>query len=85
MATATLVNVKAGIGGGFNLQTSGNGAGKGGTCGGDSGGPVFLGDTTSNLIVAVTSYGLNEWCRGTDFAYRTDLPDVYAWIVSFLD
>lgn len=84
MATETLVNVKAGIGGGFNLQTSGNGAGKGGTCSGDSGGPVFLGDTTSNLIVGVTSYGLNEWCRGTDFAYRTDLPEVYAWIQDFL-
>lgn len=85
MATETLVNVKAGLGGGFNLQTSGNGAGKGGTCHGDSGGPVFLGDTSSNLIVGVTSYGLNEWCRGTDFAYRTDTTDVYNWIVSFLD
>ena len=31
MATETSVNVKAGIGGGFNLQTSLNGAGKGGT------------------------------------------------------
>ena len=45
---------------------------------------VFLGDTTSNLIVGVTSYGLNEWCRGTDFAYRTDTEAVYDWIVSFL-
>jgi hypothetical protein len=84
MATQKLVNVKAGIGGGFNLQTVGNGAGMGGTCHGDSGGPVFLGDTSSNLIVGVTSYGLNEWCRGTDFAYRTDLPEVYAWIQDFL-
>ena len=84
MATAKLVNVKAGVGGGFNLQTQGNGAGLGGTCGGDSGGPVFLGDTPSNTIVAVTSYGLNAWCKGTDFAYRTDLPAVYAWITDFL-
>jgi secreted trypsin-like serine protease len=85
MATSTLINVKAGLGGGFNLQTNGNGGGRGGTCGGDSGGPVFLGDTPSNLIVGVTSYGLNEWCRGTDFAYRTDTADVYAWVTSFLD
>lgn len=84
MATSTLVNVKAGLGGGFNLQTVGNGNGLGGTCGGDSGGPVFLGDTTSNTIVGVTSYGLNAWCRGTDFAYRTDLEEVHAWITSFL-
>ena len=68
-----------------NPSRRGNGADKGGTCHGDSGGPVFLGDTASNLIVGVTSYGLNEWCRGTDFAYRTDLEDVYAWISSFLD
>jgi hypothetical protein len=46
---------------------------------------VFLGDTTSNLIAGVTSNGLNEWCGGTDFAYRTDLEEVYDWIVSFLD
>jgi hypothetical protein len=26
---------------GFNLQTVGNGKGEGGTCSGDSGGPVF--------------------------------------------
>lgn len=84
MATSKLVNVKAGLGGGFNLQTVGNGAGMGGTCSGDSGGPVFLGDTSSNTIVAVTSYGLNPWCRGTDFAYRTDLQAVYDWIQSFL-
>ena len=84
MATSKLVNVKAGVGGGFNLQTVGNGAGLGGTCSGDSGGPVFLGDTSSNLIVAVTSFGLNEWCRGTYFAYRTDIEPVYDWIVSFL-
>jgi hypothetical protein len=84
MASSTLVNVKAGLGGGFNLQTVGNGAGLGGTCSGDSGGPVFLGDTSSNLIVGVTSYGLNQWCRGTDFAYRTDIDAVYDWIVAFL-
>ena len=53
---------------------------RGGTCSGDSGGPVFLGDFESNLIVGVTSFGLNALCRGTDFAYRIDHPDVLAWI-----
>ena len=46
----------------------------------DSGGPVFLGPTTSNLIVGVTSFGLNSLCRGTDFAYRTDTVAVLTWI-----
>lgn len=85
MAEATLVNLNSALNAGFNLQTSGNGAGKGGTCNGDSGGPVFFGDFSSNLIVGITSFGLNSLCRGTDFAYRIDQPDVLAWIQSFLD
>jgi hypothetical protein len=85
MAEATLVNLRSAWNAGFNLQTNGNGAGKGGTCNGDSGGPVFFGDYSSNLIVGVTSFGLNSLCRGTDFAYRIDQPDVLAWIQSFLD
>jgi hypothetical protein len=31
---------------------------------------------SSNLIVAVTSFGLNAYCRGADFAYRTDTEAV---------
>jgi trypsin len=82
MANETLVNLRSAQTGGFNLQTQGNGNGRGGTCSGDSGGPVFLGDVNSNLIVGVTSFGLNALCRGTDFAYRIDNPDVLAWIAS---
>ena len=81
MAESRLVNVKGGLNQGFNLQTSGNGGGRGGTCSGDSGGPVFLGGFSSNLIVAVTSFGLNSYCRGADFAYRTDTEAVLAWIL----
>jgi len=58
----------------------GNGKGEGGTCNGDSGGPVFYGGYESNIIVAVTSFGLNSLCRGTDYAYRTDTDAVIAWI-----
>jgi hypothetical protein len=79
-AEATLVNLNSALNAGFNLQTNGNGAGKGGTCNGDSGGPVFLGGYDSDLVVAVTSFGLNSLCRGTDFAYRIDQPDVLDWI-----
>jgi hypothetical protein len=80
MALAKLVNLNSALNAGFNLQTQGNGTGKGGTCNGDSGGPVFLGDFESDLVVAVTSFGLNSLCRGTDFAYRIDQPDVLEWI-----
>jgi len=83
MARSTLVNLNSALNAGFNLQTQGNGGGRGGTCSGDSGGPVFLGDFESNLIVGVTSFGLNALCRGTDFAYRIDHPDVLAWIAEY--
>ncbi|MBS1179337.1 MAG: hypothetical protein H6R06_3749 [Proteobacteria bacterium] len=80
MAQSTLVNLNSAQTDGFNLQTQGNGNGRGGTCSGDSGGPVFLGGSKSNLVVAVTSFGLNSLCRGTDFGYRVDRQEVLDWI-----
>jgi secreted trypsin-like serine protease len=80
MAQSTLVNLNSALNDGFNLQTQGNGAGRGGTCNGDSGGPVFLGPYSSNEVVAVTSFGLNTLCRGTDFAFRVDTAAVQAWM-----
>jgi hypothetical protein len=82
MGLSTLVNLNSAQNDGFNLQTQGNGDGRGGTCSGDSGGPVFLGGTESNLIVGVTSFGLNQLCRGTDFAYRIDRQEVLDWIAN---
>lgn len=82
MGESTLVNLNSSLNDGFNLQTQGNGNGRAGTCSGDSGGPVFLGNARSNLIVAVTSFGLNALCRGTDFAYRIDRKDVLNFIES---
>ena len=79
MAESKLVNLNGGNNAGFNLQTNGNGNGRGGTCSGDSSGPVFY-TASSNRIVAVTSFGLNSYCRGTDFAYRTDRGAVLAWM-----
>ena len=82
MALSQLVNLNSGLNAGFNLQTVGNGTGQGGTCNGDSGGPVFYGGYESNTVVGVTSFGLNNLCRGTDFAFRTDQPAVIEWILA---
>ena len=80
MAKSTLVNLNSANNDGYNLQTQGNGDDRGGTCSGDSGGPVFLGGSDSNLIVGVTSFGFNALCRGTDFAYRVDRAEALEWI-----
>jgi Trypsin len=85
MAFSHLVNLNSGLNAGFNLQTSGNGTGQGGTCNGDSGGPVFYGGYESNTIVGVTSFGLNNLCRGTDFAFRTDQQAVIDWILATVE
>ncbi len=54
---------------------------QGGTCFGDSGGPVFDGDT--NLIVAVTSFGISPNCTGFDGAYRIDQQDDLDFLATF--
>jgi V8-like Glu-specific endopeptidase len=65
------------------LQTNGsttNGKDTGTTCFGDSGGPVFLGQE----IVAVTSYGMNEVCRGVSGYQRVDIKAAQDFLAGFL-
>lgn len=50
----------------------------GGTCFGDSGGPLFKSDT--NIVAAVTSYGLNGNCAGISGGYRVDTDDDLNWL-----
>jgi secreted trypsin-like serine protease len=79
------VNGTAGIPAGTSASFSNNpgaGNGSGGTCFGDSGGPIFHGD--SNVIAAITSYGLNANCAGTGGGYRVDTADDQAFISQFL-
>jgi hypothetical protein len=54
----------------------------GGTCFGDSGGPTFD-NTSSNLVVAVTSWAQNSNCTGKAGVYRIDQPDDLAFLASF--
>lgn len=66
-----------GFTGDFSLLLSNN-ASTGGTCFGDSGGPSFIGD--SNVIAAVTSFGLTETCSGVGGVYRIDKADDLDWL-----
>ena len=59
-----------------------NGNSTGGTCFGDSGGPTFD-NTSSNLVVAVTSWGQSPNCGGKGGAYRLDQPDDQAFLAGF--
>jgi hypothetical protein len=81
-ATVQLVNLRSALTDGYNIQhTNAPGTG-GGTCFGDSGGPVFQG--TSSVIVGITSFGLNANCAGSGFAYRTDIASAQDFIGQFL-
>ena len=71
-----------GFTGDFSLLLSNNHS-TGGTCFGDSGGPNFLGD--SNVVAAVTSFGINGNCAGTGGVFRMDREDVLEFVNFFLD
>lgn len=79
LATPHLVQINTGFTGDFSLLLSNN-ANTGGTCFGDSGGPNFIGN--SNVVGAVTSYGLNGNCAGTGGVYRVDRADDLDWLRS---
>lgn len=73
-----------------NSRTSGEflklalnpGGGSGGVCFGDSGGPDLLAGTST--VLGVNSYGTNVNCSGVGYSQRVDVPDVLAWIESWL-
>lgn len=57
-------------------------AGSGGTCYGDSGGPQFLGGSSSNLQVSVTVTG-DMFCKSTNVVQRLDIFTVQSWLAQF--
>ena len=81
MAATTLITTNDQWTDGYNLKTQPNGGSRGGTCSGDSGGPVFY-PASSNMIVAVTSFGRTgpNDCQGGDYSYRLDRQEVIDWI-----
>ncbi len=84
VGTVQLVNLTSALTDGYNVHYSndpGNGNGPGGTCFGDSGGPVFQEGT--NVVLAVNSFVLNENCKGAGFAYRIDIANSLDFLAGF--
>jgi hypothetical protein len=67
--------------GGYNIELTNNAGIGGGTCSGDSGGPIF--HKASGFVVAVNSFGLAPHCKGNDYAYRVDIPNSSTFIFSY--
>jgi len=69
-----------------NLHTLNNPSkigGVGGSCFGDSGGPVLVNNT--NQVIAVVSYGPSQTCHGADYSWRVDTAAAYEFVNAFLD
>jgi len=82
----TIINLKNALVDGYNVMLTNNpgkGNGVGGTCSGDSGGPILKNNT--NMVVAINSFGIAPWCKGNDFAYRTDILDTYKFLDQFIE
>jgi hypothetical protein len=80
-ATEKLISLGSALTDGFNVKTSSNpGDDRGGTCNGDSGGPLLY--STTDIVTAVDSFGINDICRGIDYQYRVDRAPVTAFILS---
>jgi hypothetical protein len=75
VGTAQLQNLRSHLAGGYNLMltdSAGAGTGGGGTCFGDSGGPVFHTDSAGHVWdVAVISFG-TKYCKGESGTFRLD-------------
>jgi hypothetical protein len=84
-ATQMLVNLNGVFGAGKGIAakfSNDNGVThQGGTCFGDSGGPILR--QGSNVVTSVNSFGISSTCSGTTGAYRLDQPDDLAFLASF--
>jgi hypothetical protein len=85
-STSRIVEIEGKIARAGNLHTLNNPSpigGQGGTCSGDSGGPVLINDT--NEVIAVVSFGFSGTCHGADYSWRVDTQDSYDFVLPFLE
>jgi hypothetical protein len=81
-----IINLQNSFTDGYNAMFTNNpgkGNGVGGTCSGDSGGPILKNNT--NMVVAINSFGVAPWCKGNDYAYRADILNTYEFLDEFID
>ncbi len=81
----TLSGSKSSLTDGYNFKftnSPGKGTGGSGTCFGDSGGPAFWDET--NIVAAVTSFGITPHCTGVDFSYRADIAETLDFVTPYL-
>jgi hypothetical protein len=77
-----LVELNSTWDGGHSAKYTNNpGSTSGGTCFGDSGGPIFYQDT--NIIVSVVSWGQSP-CIGVDYNFRTDIQTTQDFVHTFV-
>lgn len=81
--TVSLIEFNSNLNAGMSAKFSNNpgGANTGGSCYGDSGGPVFYG--SGPTVVAVVSWGITP-CIGVDYQFRVDTPLALDFIYSNL-
>lgn len=77
-AQVMLLNVKSDV---YAVFSAAKGTG-GGTCFGDSGGPILHDIGETEIIVAVNSWAQNYSCGGKSGGYRIDQPDDLEWLLS---
>jgi secreted trypsin-like serine protease len=91
-ASQQVKDLRSALTDGYNVATTnapgfGTGDGTiapGGTCFGDSGGPVFYPYLGQYVVVGVTSFGLNNNCKGGDYAFRTDIQETQDFLATYL-
>jgi len=78
-ANLKLINVKSDV---YAVFSANKGtAHQGGTCFGDSGGPILHDTGDTEIVVAVNSWAQNYSCAGKSGAYRVDQPDDLTWLL----
>lgn len=80
VGTVKLAETHSFSNGGMSAKFTNNPGTDGGTCFGDSGGPVFYKDT--HVIAAVVSWGITP-CIGADYQFRTDIPETQDFVDGF--
>jgi secreted trypsin-like serine protease len=85
-STGALVNLRSANTSGYRVQLTGNPGARfaestGGTCFGDSGGPLFF----EGELVGVTSFGLNGNCVGPGFSYLVGTGAAWDWLEDYVN